>query len=280
MNANTDEQRPLALLTGASEGFGRVLAPHIARDGYDLILVARNESRLVELARELEGEHGVRVEVRPADLSDAQTQRAVAEYVRELPRLTLLVNNAAFSVVGRLPDVPIDSIQQMVSLNLGALYMLSHAALNNRDFRRGGTLLNIGSIGGSWPLPFDAVYASTKAAINLFSKAIAYEVKKNPEIDVHVQVARLGGLNTGWADRAVGELKPGEEPNPAIQMLMNDPVRAAAVVWPQTRARQRHIVYDCLSARLQDMIFSRLPMIGTATTHMFNSQESARRERK
>ena len=149
------EYRPTALLTGASEGFGRELASLIAGDGYDLIVVARNKERLAELAEAIEREHRVAVDVQVFDLALPSQQLQLAKVVRQRAHLKLLINNAACSVVGELSTLPTEKLQQIVSLNLGAVCTLSQAALQNRDFRRGGTLLNVGSIGGSFPLPLD-----------------------------------------------------------------------------------------------------------------------------
>jgi short-subunit dehydrogenase len=275
-----DTPRPVAVVTGASEGFGRELTRLIARDGHDLVVVARSEARLTSLAKELESEFGIRVRVRCADLGDSDEQLAVAAELREEPQLKLLVNNAAFSIVDDFQNLPIDSVQQMIALNLGALATLSHAALNNRDFRRGGTLLNVGSVGGSWPLALDATYSSTKAAIDHFSSALAYEIAKNPELDVHVQVARLGGLKTDWSDRAMGALMPGEKPDPMIEIWLNDPADAARVIWEKTRSRKALFAADHWMARLQALIFGALPKLGTAFVYNNLVKERDRRGRQ
>jgi hypothetical protein len=267
----------VAVVTGASEGFGRELVRLIAADGYDLIVVARNEARLRELASELETSTGVSVEVRRADLSVSAEQLEFAEELRRHSRLALFVNNAAFSLVDEFHRLPLDRIQQIVSLNLGALAVLTHAALTNTDFRRGGTLVNVGSIGGVWPLPYDAIYSSTKAAIEHFTRAVGYEVDKNSEIDVHVQLAMLGGLDTGWADRAMGALDAGEKPDPMIQILMNDPVSAARAVWRKTKQRRKRVVTDHWMATLQARFFGMFPRLGTAMVYATSAKESARR---
>jgi hypothetical protein len=273
-------ERPVAIVTGASEGFGRELTRLIAADGYDLVVVARNEARLRELAAELESDCGVSVAVRPADLSDPAEQLALASEVNDQPRLAIFVNNAAFSLVDAFHELPLDGVQQMVSLNLGALATLTHAALNNADFRRGGTLVNVGSIGGTWPLPFDAIYSATKAAIHHFTAAVAYEVAKNPELDVHVQVAQLGGLNTGWADRAMGELKPGEARDPVIHFLQNDPAAAARTIWRRVKQRRKRVFTDHWMATLQTRIFRRFQRAGTAMVYANTDKERARRNQR
>jgi hypothetical protein len=269
----------VAIVTGASEGFGRELVREIAADGYDLVVVARNEARLRELAEAIEAEFAVAVEVRPCDLSLPAEQLALAEEVRCRSRLAIFVNNAAFSLVDAFHDLPLDGVQQMVSLNFGALATLTHAALNNPDFRRGGTLVNVGSIGGTWPLPFDALYSATKAAIHHFTASVAYEVAKDPELDVYVQVAQLGGLNTGWADRAMGTLKPGEARDPMIEFLQNDPAAAARTIWRKVKQRRKRIFTDHWMATLQTRFFRVFQRLGTAMVYTNTARERARRGR-
>jgi len=267
-------------VTGASEGFGRELARLIAADGFDLLVVARNESRLQDLAKELETEFAARVRIRSADLADANEQRALADELRETPNLAIVVNNAAFSLVDEFQELPIEGVQRMVALNLGALATLTHAALNNRAFRRGGILINVGSVGGSWPLPFDAIYSATKAAIDHFSAAIAYEIKKNPDIDVHVQVAKLGTVLSGWADRSMGSLNPGEEADKTIGWRSNEPASAARAIWRKTKRRGKLIVTDHWFARLSASFFGRFPSLGAALVYGTTAQELARRSRE
>lgn len=272
--------RPIALVTGASEGFGRELARVLAADGYDLIAVARNEARLAELAVDLENGFGIRVEVKRADLAQLEEQLRLAELVQERAGLKAVVNNAAFSVVDSIHELPPEMLQRMVSLNLAAVCTLTGAALRNADFRRGGTLVNVGSIGGSWPLPLDATYCGTKAAIDNFTRAVAFEVAHDPEIDVHVQIAKLGGLATGWSDRALGELAPGETPSPIVEWFQNDPADAARVIWKHAKRRRRVLVADTRFVRLQAAVLGALQGLGSRFVYASNVQEIARRSRR
>jgi len=273
-------KNPVALVTGASEGFGRELCRVIAADGYDLIVVARNVERLELLAKEISRDRGAQVDVYRADLARPEEQRALAERVAARPGLKVLVNNAAFSLVGPFRELSPDAAAQIVSLNLGALYLLSHAALGNADFRAGGTLLNIGSIGGSFPLPLDAAYSGTKAGVDLFTKGLAYETKQDPQLDVHVQLARLGGLSTDWADRAMGPLPPGEELDPRVEWLKNDPTEAARTIWRKTRLRKKAVIHDTFGAWLQTVLFGAMPRLASAFVYTNNHREYARRGRK
>ena len=275
--AGAGEGRPVAVVTGASEGFGRELASRIARDGYDLVIVARNRARLAELAAQLEGECGAGVEVQSFDLTRPGQQLALAELVREQPNLKLLVNNAAFSVVGEFAALATEKLQQMASLNFTAVCALSQAALQNADFCRGGTVLNVGSIGGTYPMPLDATYSATKAALDIFSKALAYEVAHDHTRDVKVQVAKLGGLNTAWNDRTMGPMREGAQPDRRMEAVRNEPAAAADAIWRQCKARKRSILYDCRRVRVQQAVFSLLPWLGSRLVYTFYSEECRRR---
>ena len=269
--------RPVALLTGASEGLGRELAGLIARDGYDLIVVARNHQRLAELAGELAHEGNTTVAIRPCDLAQPDQQLALAEELRAQANLKLVINNAACSMVGPLPSLPGEKLQQIVSLNLAAVCTLSQAALQNHDFRQGGTLLNIGSIGGCCPLPLDATYSSTKAAVHAFTQAIAFEVKHNPDLNINVQLAKPGAIKTAWNDRSMGALKPGIVLDPFQERLKNDPATAAHTLWQQSKARAKPVLHDSRLTRVIDFIFSNFPALGSRWVYRSYSDETARR---
>jgi short-subunit dehydrogenase len=269
--------RPVALVTGASEGFGRELIDLIAADGYDLLIVARNRQRLEAAAQSITATCAVAVEVYPCDLSEPNQQLALAARLQELPNLKLVVNNAATSLAGTLPSVPALKLQQIVGLNFAALCVLSRAALCNRDFCHGGTLLNIGSIGGSYPMPLDAAYSSTKAAIDHFSRSIAYEIARDSVVDVHVQVAKLGGLKTGWNDRSMGKLRPGEIPDPRAENLQNEPDAAARAIWAHCKAHKKMFFHDTRLAAVIDFLFGRFQKLGAWWVYRFYSDETARR---
>jgi len=276
-SASRTSSQGVALITGASEGFGRELARQIAADGFDLVLVARNEARLNELARDLEATFGIHALVRPADLADGEAQRQLATEVQRIERLAVLVNNAAVSQVDLFHDIPVDTIQRIVALNLGAVSVLSRAALNNRDFRRNGILLNVSSIGGSMPLPLDSIYSATKAAIDHLSTAIAFETTKNPDMNVHVQVAKLGGIRSEWSDRSMGVLKPGETMSKTFQTFVNEPENAAVAVWKKTKSRNKLMVADRWDATVWRYMFSLFPRLLMPWVYGNNSTERSRR---
>ena len=163
-----------ALVTGASAGIGRSFAQKLARRGHDLVLVARDETRLKELA----GEVPTNAEVLPADLSDREELARVEARLRDASRpVDILVNNAGFGTAGPFHMLDIEREDQMVQLNITALMRLTHAALGPMIERRRGGIINVSSVGGFQPVGYNATYSATKAFVTSFSQAIHEEVR-------------------------------------------------------------------------------------------------------
>src|SRR6202023_2562806 len=132
-----------ALITGASAGIGAVYADRLARRGYDLILVARNQKRLAALARRLKDETGRSVETIAADLNDKADLARIEATLRTNAGITLLVNNAGIGAVTPLLDSDVEKMDEMIRLNVGALTRLTYAAAPGFVARGGGTIINI-----------------------------------------------------------------------------------------------------------------------------------------
>jgi hypothetical protein len=171
-------EREVALITGASMGIGKELAKIFAADGRDLVLVARSEDKLQSLARELEGENGIRAHVVPADLTDPGAPAAIfAALETKGVQLDYLVNNAGFGANGPFAELPLQLQMGMLQVNIDALVALTHHALQGMLARKKGRILNIASTAGFQPGPDMAVYYASKSFVLLFSEGIAEEVK-------------------------------------------------------------------------------------------------------
>ncbi len=167
-----------ALVTGASSGIGMELARLIAADGYDLVLVARRQERLEELARELTVAHGVSTRVIAADLSDAASPaRIVEELDSERIAVDVLVNNAGLGIYGQLWKSDISRQLEVVQVNVVTLTELTGRLLPGMVSRRRGRVVNVASTAAFQPGPYMAVYYATKAYVLSFSEAIAQELK-------------------------------------------------------------------------------------------------------
>lgn len=193
-----DEGAKRALVTGASAGIGAAFAKRLARDGYDLIIVARNQSRLEKSARELEKEHGVRVEVLAADLTRSEQCKKVERHAAEA-HLTLLVNNAGFGTVGPFHELDVEREEEEIRLNVIALVRLTRAVLPGMLQRNRGAIINVSSLAAMQPTPFNATYGATKAFVNSFTEAVAEEIRGS---GVRLQALCPGFTRTEFQKRA------------------------------------------------------------------------------
>jgi short-subunit dehydrogenase len=193
-----DDGRPgTALITGGSSGIGATFARHLAAQGYDLVLVARGEDRLAAAADELRSQYGVAVETLVADLSEPEGIERVESRIRELDRLTLLINNAGFGTAGRFAKVDIARHEDMLNVHVVAPTRLSHAALPGMVKRRQGGIINVASIAAFVPLPGGVNYSSTKAYLLMFSQGLYAESRSR---NVRVQALCPGFTYTGMHD--------------------------------------------------------------------------------
>ncbi len=201
--------RPRALVTGASSGIGQAFAERLARDGYDIAIVARRRERLDEIAERLRS-HGGRVAVFDADLADPETVKAIAARISADGKLSLLVNNAGFAGYRPFLEVDPDVAEQQIALHTTAVLRLTHAALLSMVARGAGAVINVASMlafsgGIQLPSPKRATYAATKAFIVTFSQILAQELAGT---GVQVQVLCPGLVRTEFHD-TLGGAPPG-----------------------------------------------------------------------
>lgn len=179
-----ETRRPRALITGASSGIGETFARHLARQGHDLVLVARRRDRLEQLASELSESHGVAAEIIQADLSKDADLSVVEERLRSPTTLRsghidLLVNSAGFGSVGEFGDASLERELEQLDVNVRALMRLTHAALASMTERRRGGIVNVASTAAFQPIPNMGTYAATKAFVLHFSEAVHEEAKQH-----------------------------------------------------------------------------------------------------
>jgi short-subunit dehydrogenase len=188
-----------AVVTGASAGIGAAFARRLARDGYDLVLVARSHEKLDALAKDLRGKHGVGVEPLPADLTDAAQLRVVEDVVGSTDALDLLVNNAGFGTSGRFSSLDIDEEEAEIRLNVVAVTRLARSALPAMLARKQGAIINVSSMAAFQPAPYNATYAATKAFVNSLTESLFEEVRGS---GVVVQALCPGFTRTDFQQRA------------------------------------------------------------------------------
>ena len=193
-----------AVVTGASQGIGAALATELAARGHGLIITARREEVLTDLAARLTERYGVVVEVRSVDLADPVERTKLADELAAR-NISILCNNAGTATFGPVKDLDPAGEKAQVQLNAIAVHDLTLAVLPGMVARGAGGILVSGSAAGNSPIPNNATYAATKAFANTFSESLRGELKGT---GVHVTLLAPGPVRT-------------EEPDPAEASLVD-----------------------------------------------------------
>jgi short-subunit dehydrogenase len=194
------ERASAALITGASSGIGYELAKLFAKDRHNLVLVARNGSRLAQVADELQRQFGITVRTFALDLTEPTAARSLFEQMQtEGVAVDVLVNNAGYGRYGEFAEVPPEESLGQIQLNIAALTELTKLFLGPMLERRSGKIMNVASTAGFQPGPLMAVYYATKAYVISFSEALANELA---EKGITVTCLCPGATDTAFAGRA------------------------------------------------------------------------------
>ena len=194
------------LITGGSRGIGYAIAKLCAAEGADLLLVARDRARLDQVKRELEQEFGVRVEVVSCDVRHRDCAvKSVSRCVEVFGKLDVLVNNAGTAVRKMFHEMTFDEIDEIIDVNLKGLLYFTLEALKVMIRQRRGVIINISSGAGKTGIPELAVYSASKAGVNIFTEALAREVRK---YGIRVYAVCPGGTDTDLHRRLFPEHRP------------------------------------------------------------------------
>ena len=191
---------PTALITGASGGLGAEIARVLASEGFDLLLVARNERKLQALKEELEAAHGIKAYVFPCDLAREDAALDVYDYV--LGRglcIDALVNNAGFGDSGAFHEADWQRQRDMVQVNVVVLMQLTRLIVPHMVERECGMVLNLSSVAAFSAGPYMSVYYATKAYVLSFSEALSEELRGT---GVTVTALCPGSTATGFESAA------------------------------------------------------------------------------
>ena len=190
-----------AVVTGASSGIGAIYADRLARRGYDLILVARNQARLDAVADRIAGVTGRAVKAVAADLNDKADLKRVEAILATDRGITMLVNNAGVGALKPLLQSDIGAMEEMIDLNVTALTRLTYAAAPAFVARGGGAIINISSVVAVAPEVLNGVYGASKAFVLALTQSLHKELADK---NVRIQVVLPGATATNFWDTAGG----------------------------------------------------------------------------
>jgi short-subunit dehydrogenase len=203
-----------ALITGASSGLGEEFAKQLASQGHNLILVARSESRLNQLADRLRQSSNVQVTVIAADLGLSESvDHVIDEVNRRSIKVDLLVNNAGLGVFENFLDTTLDRQMQQINVNVRALVQLTHAFTPGMVSAGSGGVINIASNAAFQPLAGADIYAASKAFVLFFSEGLSFELAKS---NVHVLGACPGPVATRFFAGMNPKLQAKQMDQPAV----------------------------------------------------------------
>ena len=228
----------VALITGASAGIGAALARELACDGADLVLTARREDRLRDVAREIEA-MGRKAIVVGCDVTrDGDVERAVAAAVEQYGRLDIVVANAGFGVAGRVEELKLDDFRRQLETNVFGVLRTLYASLPELR-KTGGQFVVIGSVSGHVPTPATSAYCMSKFAVRGFAESIHDELAAS---GVSVTLVSPGFVDSDIR-RVDNQGKVHENaPDPVPAWLRMPTDRAARTIVRAIRRRRREVV--------------------------------------
>ena len=189
-----------ALITGASAGIGATFAQELAARQTNLVLVARSEAKLQQLAQQLQDKYKIQVDFLVQDLTEPTAAKAVFDAVTQKGlTIDLLINNAGFGEYGSFAELNGERQVKMVQLNILALVDLTHQFLPGMRQRRSGSIINMASTAAFQPMPYFSVYAASKAFVLSFSEALWAE---NSSYGVRVLAVCPGPTETNFFQEA------------------------------------------------------------------------------
>jgi short-subunit dehydrogenase len=204
-NTSGQVRKEYALITGASSGIGHELAKVFAKNGFNLVLVARNLERLETVARELARDYMADCHVISADLSLMSGVEEVHRRVHEKDlTVSVLVNDAGVGSYGPFCRTDFKTEAQVINLNVVGLTYMTRLFVGDMVQNGSGRILNVASVVGFWPVPEMSVYAATKAYVISFSQSLASELKGT---GVQVSVLCPGAVDTRFLKRGEKEAK-------------------------------------------------------------------------
>ena len=200
MTADThSSQKPVWFITGCSTGFGRELAQHTLALGYPTVVTARNPAQVADLV----AGHEAHALVLALDVTvPDQVVAAVLAAEQKFGRIDVLVNNAGVGYFGSFEESDLAAVREMFDINVWGLTQMTRAVLPGMRQRRGGTVVNLSSVGGIVAFPALSFYNASKFAVEALSESLAQELAP---LGVKVLLVEPGPFRTDWAGRSADE---------------------------------------------------------------------------
>jgi short-subunit dehydrogenase len=236
MDMNGDWKDKIAVVTGASSGIGAAIAKRLAREGMQVVLVARRINRLEELTEQIR-QAGGQAYMIPADLmKDTDRARVFQEVTERFGNTDVLVNNAGLGWYGYGDKMSWKTAWEMLQVNVEAVVQLTIDFLAKMRQRDAGHIINVGSISGSIPSQGIALYGATKSFLDNFTTALYRELSGTR---VHISVVRAGPVRTEFGEMALTRENGGHVPTEHVGVTAE---KVAERIWTLIR-HPRRVIY-------------------------------------
>ena len=189
-----------ALVTGSSKGIGKAIAENLAKRKYNILLVARSDELLGNLAEEMSHKYNVDVKWLALDLSMAMAALEIKNWVtKNNLQVSILVNNAGYGLWGNFHELSLEEQNNMLRVNVFSLVDLTWLMIPALMLQQKSYILNTGSLAGLQAVPTLNLYAASKALVNSFTRGLRYELKNT---NISVSLLSPGSVRTGFVERA------------------------------------------------------------------------------